>query len=795
MNTARLFGLCLLLPLTCPFVSQPSFAILTPIPLNDVRLTAGPFLHAQQTDLAYIMSMDPERLLAPYRKEAGIATTADNYPNWENTGLDGHIGGHYLSALALMYAATGDQVVLERLNYMVAELEKCQQAHGNGYVGGVPHGDKLWQQVAAGHIEADLFTLNQSWVPWYNLHKVFAGLRDVYLYTQNPTAKKMLVGFADWMLDLSRNLTDEQLQLMLRTEYGGLNETLADVYSITGQNKYLNLANRYTDQSLLQPLLQHQDKLTGLHANTQIPKIVGVARIAELSHNKAWLESADYFWQQVVHQRTVSIGGNSVREHFHPSEDFSSMLDSVEGPETCNTYNMLKLSKLLYENKRDLRYIDYYERALYNHILSSQHPQTGGLVYFTPMRPDHYRVYSSAQESMWCCVGSGIENHAKYGELIYAEEDNNLFVNLFVDSEVNWKAKGISLSQKTQFPDDNTSQMIIHQEADFTLNLRYPTWAKGDVTVSINGEPQRFTPTQGQYIPLTRHWRKGDSVTITLPMDISLEQLPDKTAYYSVLYGPIVLAAKTAPIANEALNFIGDASRMGHIASGPMCEPSQAPIFISDGTSFLTDIRREPMSQLQFTTGKARTNQASPITQIPFFRLHDSRYTLYFGQSAPDEWQQKQQELAQKAQMEAKLMAQTLDSVQPGEQQPESDHFFKASKSEAGLNGNRHWRHAQDWFSYQLDAKGEPQPILRLTYFGLDAGRRFDILINDKRLAEVTLPADKGPIFYNVDYPIPADMFSDSTVPFRVKFVAKPGSIAGGLYEVRLLKSEPSSTL
>ncbi|MCH1931180.1 glycoside hydrolase family 127 protein [Shewanella sp. A25] len=782
MRTALLLGLCLASPL--------AFANLTPIPLNDVRLTNGPFLHAQQTDLSYIMSIDPERLLAPYRKEAGIATDAENYPNWENTGLDGHIGGHYLSALALMYASTGDKVVLERLNYMVEELNKCQQAHGNGYLGGVPNGAKLWQQIEQGKIEADLFTLNQAWVPWYNVHKVFAGLRDAYLYSQNPTAKKMLIEFADWMLHLSKGLSDEQLQLMLRTEYGGLNETLADVFAITGQNKYLSLAKRYTDQSLLQPLLQHQDKLTGLHANTQIPKIVGVARIAELSNNKDWLDSADYFWQQVVQQRTVSIGGNSVREHFHPSEDFSSMLDSVEGPETCNTYNMLKLSKLLYEKKRDLSYIDYYERALYNHILSSQHPQTGGLVYFTPMRPDHYRVYSNVQQSMWCCVGSGIENHAKYGELIYAEENNNLYVNLFVDSEVNWKAKGITLTQKTLFPDTNSSEMTINKEADFTLNLRYPSWAKGDVTVTINGEKQNITATQGQYIPLKRHWHKGDAVTITLPMEISIEQIPDKSAYYSVLYGPIVLAAKTQPIANETLNFIGDDSRMGHIASGPMCEPTQAPVFISDGTSFLKDIRRIPVSQLQFTTGKAPTNQAKPIELIPFFRLHDSRYTLYFGQSAPNEWQQKQQALAQKAQKEAKIAAQTLDLVTPGEQQPESDHFFKASKSEAGLNGMRHWRHAHDWFSYQLNAKGVQNPVLQLTYFGLDAGRHFDILINDKRLAEVSLAEGKGPVFYTLDYPIPAELLADPAASFTVKFVAKPGSIAGGLYGIRLLRPE-----
>lgn len=783
MKPALLLTLCLLSP--------AAFSTPNPIALNDVRITAGPFLHAQQTDLDYIMSMDPERLLAPYRRDAGIATTVANYPNWEDTGLDGHIGGHYLSALALMYAATGNQAVLDRLNYMVAELEKCQQAHGNGYLGGIPNSKALWQQIEQGTIEADLFTLNQAWVPWYNVHKVFAGLRDAYLYTNNPSAKKMLVKFADWMLHLSNKLSDEQLQLMLRTEYGGLNETLADVYAITGQNKYLNLAKRYTDQSLLQPLLHHQDNLTGLHANTQIPKIVGVARIAELSHNKAWLDSADFFWQQVVHQRTVSIGGNSVREHFHPSDDFSSMLESVEGPETCNTYNMLKLSKLLYEKKADLGYIEYYERALYNHILSSQHPDNGGLVYFTPMRPDHYRVYSSAQQSMWCCVGSGIENHAKYGELIYASDGDDFYVNLFIDSKVHWQDKNIVLTQTTQFPDVNTSQITLNRDANFTLNVRYPNWVVNQgLSLSINGEVQSITAQAGEYIALKRQWRSGDKITLTLPMAVTLEQIPDKTAYYSVLYGPIVLAAKTHPMAQESLNFIGDSSRMGHIAQGPMCEANQAPIFISDGTAFLQEISRIPQSQLAFTTGKARMNQAKPLALIPFFRLHDSRYTVYFGQSAPEQWQQKQQALTLKAQQEAQLAAQTLDLVLPGEQQPEADHFFKASKSEAGLNGSRHWRHAHDWFSYQMHAKGEAAPRLRLTYFGLDAGREFEIYIDDKLLTTVKLTGEKGAHYYTQDYPIPAKLIADATKPFTLKFAAKAGSIAGGLYEVRLLKRD-----
>ncbi|MCE9678509.1 glycoside hydrolase family 127 protein [Shewanella sp. AS1] len=769
---------------------QPS-----PVPLQDVRITHGPFLHAQQTDLHYLMVMDPERLLAPYRKEAGLPNTAENYPNWEDTGLDGHIGGHYLSALALMYASTGDKQVLERLNYMIEELSKCQQAHGNGYLGGVPNGAKLWQSLAQGDIRADLFTLNDAWVPWYNVHKVFAGLKDAYIYTGNQQAKKMMVLFSDWMLELSKNLSDQQLQLMLRTEYGGLNETLADVYDITGNQAYLTLAKRYTDLSLLNPLLEQKDALTGLHANTQIPKIVGVARIAQLENNKAWHDSADFFWQTIVNHRTVSIGGNSVREHFHPSDDFSSMLESVEGPETCNTYNMLKLSRLLYEGNGDLNYIDYYERALYNHILSSQNPETGGLVYFTAMRPNQYRVYSDPQKSMWCCVGSGIENHAKYGEMIYAEDDDQLFVNLFIDSKLNWQAKRVKLKQTTLFPDADTSEIEIlsipASSAKFGLNLRYPTWVNaGELKVTVNGKAWIITAKPGEYVQLERQWQAGDKVTITLPMKISLEQMPDKSAYYSVLYGPIVLAAKTNPFPNEQLDFIADASRMGHIAKGPTCEPENAPVFISDGTQFLKEIKKMPSSTLAFTTGDAKLNLGEKLELIPFFRLHDSRYSVYFGQSSADNWQSLQTRLAQQSKLAAALAASTLDLVQPGEQQPESDHFFEASKSEAGLNGTRHWRHAHDWFSYQLNAKGETQPVLRLTFFGLDNHREFDILIDEQYLATVKLSGDKGPDYFTQSFPIPAKLLKDASQPLRVKFKAKPGSIAGGLYEVRLMKPE-----
>ena len=421
-------------------------------PLSDVRISASPFLDAQNTDLHYLLELEPDRLLAAFQREAGLPLKRESYGNWESSGLDGHLGGHYLSALALMYASTGDAEVLRRLNYMVSELKKCQQKNGDGYLGGIPGGKQAFDQIAQGKLQADNFSVNGKWVPWYNLHKIFAGLRDAYKYAGNDDAKKMLIALSDWALDLTNHLSDDQMQNMLRSEQGGMNEVLADVAEMTGDKKYLALGVRFSHQAILYPLKQQQDKLTGLHANTQIPKVIGFKRIGDLTGQQDWQNAAQFFWQTVHDHRTVAIGGNSVKEHFHDEKDFSSMITEVEGPETCNTYNMLKLTELLFLSDSKASYADYYERALYNHILSSQHPGTGGFVYFTPMRPNHYRVYSQVDKAMWCCVGSGIESHAKYGEFIYAHDKEALYVNLFIPSKLTGVIKIFSYRKAIFFP-------------------------------------------------------------------------------------------------------------------------------------------------------------------------------------------------------------------------------------------------------------------------------------------------------------------------------------------------------
>lgn len=776
--------------LAAALLASPAYAA-TLFPLHDVRLLPSPFLDAQQTNKHYLLQLDPDKLLAPYLREAGIAPAKDSYGNWESSGLDGHMGGHYLSALALMHASTGDEEVLRRLNYFVAQLKLAQDKQADGYLGGIPGGKAALEQIAQGKLQADNFSVNGKWVPWYNLHKTYAGLYDAWRLAGNTDARAMLVRLADWALALSRHLSPEQMEAMLRSEHGGMNDVLAQVAHMTGEPKYLELAKRFSHQAILKPLEQGRDALNGLHANTQIPKVIGFHRIGSMAGDKRWKDAAQFFWQTVVDHRTVAIGGNSVKEHFHSDQDFNSMVQEVEGPETCNTYNMLKLTELLYEDDQSGKYTDYYERALYNHILSSQRPGTGGFVYFTPMRPNHYRVYSQADKGMWCCVGSGIESHAKYGEFIYAHDvangRNDLLVNLYIPSTLDWKEKNVRLRQENRFPDEDRSTITVERGGAFTLKLRYPGWvAKGALKVTINGKPVKADALPGGYVALKRDWRAGDKVHIRMPMTTRLEQMPDKSNYYAVLHGPIVLAAKTQPFANEKLNFLADDSRMGHIAQGQVCPLEAAPLFVSDSKAFMDKFKPVKGQPLTFTApGLVQGKGAPSIRFIPFFRLHDSRYMLYWQQTTPANLALMRAATAKAEAERLALDARTIDQVAPGEQQPESDHSFKGEGADAGINNGRHWRHAKGWFSYELNDREQQAKILRLAFSPADAGRKFDIVINGQLLQTVELAREPGDAIYTRDFTLPAGLGTK----ISVKFVAQPGSIAGGLYGLRLLKN------
>lgn len=753
-------------------------------PLQDVKLLESPFLQAQQTDLHYIMAMEPDRLLAPFLREAGLPPKASSYTNWENTGLDGHIGGHYISALSMMYAATGDTAIYNRLNYMLNELHRAQQAVGTGFIGGTPGSLQLWKEIKAGNIRAGGFDLNGKWVPLYNIHKTYAGLRDAYLYAGSDLARQMLVALTDWMIDITAGLTDQQMQDMLRSEHGGLNETFADVAEITGNKKYLELARRFSHKVILDPLVKDEDRLTGMHANTQIPKVIGYKRIADLAQDQNWDHAARFFWNTVVNHRSVCIGGNSVREHFHPADNFTSMLNDVQGPETCNTYNMLRLTKMLYQTSPDIRFTDYYERALYNHILASQQPTKGGFVYFTPMRPGHYRVYSQPETSMWCCVGSGLENHTKYGEFIYAHAKDTLYVNLFIPSRLTWKEKKITLVQETRFPDEEQIRFRVEKSKKkaFSLKLRYPSWAKG-ASVSVNGKVQETNAQPGEYLTIHRKWKAGDEITLNMPMQVALEQIPDRENFYAFMYGPIVLASPTGTENMDGL--YADDSRGGHIAHGKQISMQEIPMLIGSAASLPQSLRKINDDLVAFTyTGSVYPAQKEALKLIPFFRLHDSRYAVYFHQVTEAEVESIRKEVALSERKAMELANQTVDLIFPGEQQPESDHGILYEQAETGINKDRHFRRAKGWFSYNLKVKEEASQLM-ITVRKEDYTKVAILLNNEKLTVSPTISKPDKEDFITICYSLPQKLSAGS---YPIRFSPDGTEWTPAIYEVRLLK-------
>ncbi|MES2518694.1 MAG: glycoside hydrolase family 127 protein [Bacteroidota bacterium] len=718
-------------------------------PLQSVKLTNGTFKNAQDVDLKYILALNADKLLAPYLIDAGLPLKAERYGNWERSGLDGHIGGHYLSALAMMYASTKNAELKARLDYMVSELARCQTKNGNGYVGGIPQGKVFWERIHKGDIDGSTFGLNNTWVPLYNIHKLFAGLRDAYQFTNNKQALQVLIGLGDWFSDLIKPLSEEQIQTMLRTEHGGMNEVFADLYEITKDKKYLQIAEKISHKAILNPLIQHQDKLTGLHANTQIPKVIGFEKIAQLNGNKDWSDAAVYFWNNLTQKRSVAFGGNSVREHFNPTNDFSKMLESNQGPETCNSYNMLRLSKALYLDKNDLQYLDFYEKTLYNHILSSQHPQHGGFVYFTPIRPRHYRVYSQPETSMWCCVGSGLENHTKYGELIYSHNQQDLFVNLFIPSVLNWAERDMKLTQKTQFPYSNRSELIVNikKPNQFNIGIRFPKWAS-EVKVWVNDKNQTFPAKSGEYILINRNWKNGDKILVELPMKTHLEYLPDSSNWAAIMHGPIVLAAKTDTTNLDGL--FADDSRMGHEAKGKLYSLESAIALVDDNKEFLGKIKPSKNQKFRFSMNDLIQNPDFKNLQLmPFFELHDARYQMYFQTLNSVEFQKNAEKLKTQETQILALEANTVDKVNCGEQQPEVDHNYKGEKSDAGYEEGRFWRNTKSFISYQFSNKnleGKYVEIAVLDNLKIENlsfllnGKPLEIISTERKIIKLKIP-------------------------------------------------------
>lgn len=764
-------------------------------PLGDITLLDGPLKHARDLNVQVLLKYDCDRMLAPYRKEAGLQPRKPSYPNWD--GLDGHVGGHYLSALAIN-AATGNEECRKRMEYMISELQLVLDANNqrheawcHNYIGGVPNSAKMWTAFSKG----DFGPYFGTWAPFYNIHKMYAGLRDAWLYCGNEQAKNLFLKFCDWAVDITRDLNDGQMEKMLGNEHGGMNEVLADAYAITGEQKYLDCARRFSHRMLLVPLENGKDCLDNMHANTQIPKVIGYQRIAELAHDVQYHNASEYFWEIVTRQRSLALGGNSRREHFPTKENCIDYINDIDGPESCNTYNMLKLTEDLNRVKPNGMYGDFYETAMFNHILSAQHPQHGGYVYFTSARPRHYRNYSAPNEAMWCCVGTGMEDHGKYGQFVWTHdkgvkaEDDALYVNLFVASELNWKDRKMVIRQQTAFPYAETSVVEVAKgKGTFILKVRKPSWCENFTVKGVGFDADSYE--ENGFVCIKRKWKKGDQVKISMPMHAYIKPMINVPQYVAIMYGPILLGMKTGT--EDMRSLIADDSRFGQYAGGKKLALDEAPILLP---KHLDDIAKNlkpvPGKPLHFKLATHMENTIDGELQ-PFFEIHDSRYMMYWLALGENDYKAYMQKLADEEKARQALEARTVDKVNPGEQQPETDHRMETDDSNKGNTEGIFFRDAKDghYFSYLMQTKGETNLSLQLKFWGQDEWRtsEFDIYVNDKLLCSVNNSHRwRTTQFKTVDYAIPSE-FVKGKKEIRVKFVAHKGKQVGQIYGVRLVK-------
>lgn len=731
--------------------------------LQDVRLLDGPFRHAMELDRQYLLSLDPDRLLHTFRVNAGLPSAAKPLGGWEEPKceLRGHFAGHYLSACALMYASTGDQRLKEKGNAVVAGLAECQAKLGSGYLSAYP--EDFFDRVEA---------LKPVWAPYYTLHKLYAGLLDMYVYCDNQQALDTCKKYGDWVIARNGKLTDEQMQKMLGNEHGGMNETLANLYGVTGDEKYLQIALRFNHLAVIGPAAKREDKLTGLHANTQIPKFVGTARQFELT-GQDWLKTASlFFWDTVAKERSYVIGGHSDGEHFSPKEKLSQAL----GPsttETCNTYNMLKLTRHLFCWDPQAEYADFYERALYNHILSSQHPESGMMCYYVPLRSGSRKNYNGPLDSFWCCTGTGIENHAKYGDSIYFHDAQSLYVNLFMASELTWKARGLQVRQETKYPEEATSRLTLTcaQPVELNLRIRHPWWAVSGLELRVNGEMASAASRPGSYATVARTWKTGDVVEVAMPFTLRTEGFRDNPERFAFLHGPLVLCAEVA-VGKPQPAIVAEHGRLLASLKPVADKPST---FIGPPEVF-----------------RVAGDKAGPgVTLEPFYKMHgDRHYVVYWDVFTPAQWQVKEQEYVAELARQKELEARTIDYVNPGEEQNERDHKLQGERHGAGDFGGRKWRHAPDgWFSWEVKVlPGQPQE-LRVTYWGSDVGRVFDVLVDGEKIATQKLNNNRPDQFYDEVYPLP-EKLTQGTERINVKFQAHPGNTAGGVFGLRTMRGQ-----
>lgn len=743
--------------------------------LKDVRLLEGsPFKNAMDKDAAYLLLIKPNRLLHRFYKNAGLAVKGDVYGGWESEGLSGHTLGHYLSACAMMYASTGDKRFKEKVDYIINELAACQKARGTGYVGAIPNEDSIFGKVAKGEIKTGGFDLNGGWSPWYTVHKVMAGLFDAYMHCDNKQALVVLKGMADWAANTLKNLSPELLQKMLKCEYGGMNDLLANLYAVTGEKKYLDLSYKFYDDFVMVPLSKRIDPMPGKHSNTNVPKAIGSAAQYELTGKETDKTIASFFWETMVNHHSYVIGGNSNYEYCGEEDKLNDRL-SDNTSETCNTYNMLKLTRHLFSWAPNRTYGDFYERALYNHILSSQNPETGMMCYFVPLRMGTQKVFSDSFNTFTCCVGSGMENHSKYGEGIYYEgKDGSLFVNLFIPSELKWKDKGVIIKQETGYPEKINSSFIIttKKPVAFAIKIRKPWWAKNNFIISINeSKSSSSTTDKDGFIVINRTWTNNDRLSVSIPMSLYTESMPDNPNRIAFLYGPLVLAGQ-----------------LGNTMPDPVYG---VPVLLTDNKNVNDWVK--PVSNEALSFQVDGVGKPFDVKLIPFYKTYKNYYSVYWDYFTSEQWLSRQEEYEKEKKDQKEIESRTIDNFRIGEMQPERDHNLTAGErsyvSDAlGVNGRE--ARKESYFSFEmkvLPKEGTGNSLL-LTYIGDDKDRKFDIIVNGRKIATEEWNGGTTGKFYNKSYLLPGELIEHSE-KITVRIEANYGKTAGRVFNARTIKN------
>ena len=726
---------------------------------GDVQITDTRFKEAMEADAQYLLKIEPDRLLSQFRTHSGLKPKADKYAGWESEGLAGHTLGHYLSACALHYAATNDTRYLDRVKYIVDELDECQRARKTGYVGAIPKEDTVFAEVSQGNIRSRGFDLNGAWSPWYTIHKVMAGLLDAYLYCDSDKALAINKGIADWTGNVLKNLNDDQLQKMLLCEYGGMNEALVNTYAFTGEKKYLDLSYKFHDKKVLDSLAVGVDVLPGKHSNTQVPKAIGTARRFELTARQSDFAISDFFWTTVVKHHTYAPGGNSNYEYLSEQDKFSDKL-SDNTMETCNTYNMLKLTRHLFAMNPTAGYMDFYERALYNHILASQNHSTGMMCYFVPLRMGTQKEFSDEFNTFTCCVGSGIENHVKYGESIYSKgADGSLYVNLFIESKLTWKDKGVEIIQTAP----GKLKIKTRKPTTLAIRMRLPAWASKYV-LKINGGEIKTEVGQGGYFYTERKWKDGDVLELDAPMTLRTEVLPDNPSRKAFFYGPTLLAGNLGPTEPDPMKGI--------------------PVIVSEKTTAVDVLTQDTGNPDIFHT-------TDHITFQPFNTIANDYYSVYWDVFTPTEWKEKELVYESRRKLEAEREQSTIDILRIGEMQPERDHELVGEGTEVGESHTHKYRTANSngYFSFTMKVQPGFSYLLISTYWGMDnRGRQFDVLVDGQLVANEDLNKYKESKFYDITYRVPTALTNGKN-KITVRFQPKDNkNMVGPVYGVRLVK-------